>query len=162
MSVPTGLYCYSHCCPLLPRFVLLFVPDGISLLFSTDEENLYLLLRVKGGRDRLILITLDGDFGLWFPGWTMSNIFPLFLPDRQRGMLSLYWWIRSANSLTVNPFFFTFVLSSRTNHYLLCLAFCSADWMFTPKSLNKAMNQMLKLCNEALGSECLICDGHQY
>lgn len=134
MSVSTGFYCYSHCCPLLPRFVLLFVPDGISLLFSTDEENLYLLLCVKGGRDRLILITLDGDFGLWFPGWTMSNIFPLFPAYRQKGMLSLYWWIHCAKSLTVNPFFFTFVFSSHTNHYLLCLAFALLTECLPPKA----------------------------
>lgn len=62
---------------LMPSSSSLCLPfcDGIRLLFSTDEENPYLLLSLKEGRDRLILITSGGDVRLLFPGWKLSNIF---------------------------------------------------------------------------------------
>lgn len=75
---------------LLPCFVLLLLPDGISLLFSSDEERPYLLLCLEEGGDRLILITSDGDFGLWFPDWKISNVFHISGPtDRTGGCLRI-------------------------------------------------------------------------
>lgn len=68
--------------PLFLLFALRLAPDGASLLFSTDEESPFLLYILKEGKDKLILITSDGDFGLWFVGWKMSDI---FLPCRQDG-----------------------------------------------------------------------------
>lgn len=141
MSVSTGFYYYSHSCPLLPRFVLLFVPDGISLLFSTDEENPYLLLCLKEGRDRLILITSDGDFGLWFPGWKMSNIFHFSCPTDRKGCCLCIDEYTPQSLWQLIRFFFTFVFPLAP--FITSSLFgrlCSADWTFSPKSVNKMMN----------------------
>lgn len=89
---PEDVIVISHFCLLF----LVFVPDGISLLCSADEESPYLLFGLKEGQDRLILITSNGGFGLWFQDWKMSNVFHFSCPHRQKGLLSLYWWIHSA------------------------------------------------------------------
>lgn len=44
---PQGFYFYGHRCRPPSCFVLLFEPDAISVLCSTDEESPYLLLCLK-------------------------------------------------------------------------------------------------------------------
>lgn len=69
-------------CILFHLFALCLLPDGASVLFSPDEESLFLLYSLKEGKVKWILIISDGDFGLWFADWKMSDI---FLPCRQDG-----------------------------------------------------------------------------
>ena len=76
-SVPEDVIVISHFCLLF----IVFVPDGISLLCSADEESPYLLFGLKEGQDRLILITSNGGFGLWFQDWKMSNVFHFSCPS---------------------------------------------------------------------------------
>lgn len=77
-----GISVFNLHYPLFLVFALRLAPDGASLLFSTDEESPFFLYILKEGKDKLILITSDGDIGLWFVDWKMSDI---FLPCRQDG-----------------------------------------------------------------------------
>lgn len=122
---------------LMPSSSSLCLPfcDGIRLLFSTDEENPYLLLSLKEGRDRLILITSGGDFRLWFPGWKLSNIFHFSgSTDRKTVSMNILCKI-------VVPFFFTFVFPPVlliTSH--LVGSFALPTEHFFPKSITRMMN----------------------
>lgn len=132
---PEDVIVISHFCLLF----IVFVPDGISLLCSADEESPYLLFGLKEGQDRLILITSNGGFGLWFQDWKMSNVFHFSCPSQtERVAVSVLMntLCKAKKSLTVNQFFFSFVFSSCSIYYIRSVwLFCSACWTFFPQKL---------------------------
>lgn len=124
---PQGFYFYGHRCRPPSCFVLLFEPDAIGVLCSTDEESPYLLLCLKE-RQRWI----DIDSRRWRLRSVVSRVgtcptFSTFFPSPadRNGMLSLHWWIYSTKSLTVHHFFFTFV-SHFVPFAILSLSICFA------------------------------------
>lgn len=109
-SVSAGFYFYSHCCHPLPCFVLLSLPDAISVLCSTDEESPYLFSLFEGRQRWIDIDGLRWRLGsVVFQLGTRPTFFHIFSSLRTEWDAAAVLMNISTKSLTVNLFFFTFV-----------------------------------------------------
>lgn len=141
MNVSRGFYFYGHRCRPPSCFVLLFEPDAMGVLCSTDEESSYLLLCLKE-RQRWI----DIDSLRWRLRSVVSRVgtcptFSTFFsqPYRQKWdavsvLMNILHKVSDSSSL-----FLYFCLTLCTLHYLLSFhLLCTADRaFFLPQSVER-------------------------